>query len=177
MANYYSRTVITECVLLTDELVSILEARGADVCVEGVKETVLDGLANDRVPLSSYSVVWSEGWTDPCDDADEFLVDYAFWDEERIDNASPEFRKLVISSEAVILREIAKVNPQKTYIEMQSSWSCSKMRLDGFGGSGLIVSLKGYLYITSNDYCIDEDGVIAPRSVFSPWDELEDPEG
>jgi hypothetical protein len=174
VANYYTRTVLTETVLLTEDLASILVARGAQLYEEdGKGENVLDGIVNERPPLKRYSVVFEDGWTDPCDDVDEFLIDYAGWDDEDAENASPEFRKLVIEDEHVILREILKVNDDKQEIDMQSGWGCSKMRLDGFGGSGLIVNRKGYLYLTSSHYEIDADGTIKHAGGFVSWDEYD----
>jgi hypothetical protein len=45
------------------------------------------------------------------------------------------------------------------------------MRLDGFGGSGLIVNRKGYLYLTTSHYEIGDDGVIEPSGKFVFWDD------
>jgi len=174
MANYYTRTVITQPFLLTGDLVSVLKARGASLYPEGEGETVLDGIVNERPPLTSYSIVFDDGWTEPCEDVDEFLVDYCGWDDEDCEKASPEFRALVVKSEHEILREIIKVNPQKEEIVEQSSWGCSKMRLDGFGGTGLIVNRKGFLYITTHDFTVDADGTIKPGSEFVSWKEFDE---
>jgi len=169
MANYYTRTVLTESVLLTEDLHAVLRARGATIYEESAPETVLDGIVHERMPLGKYSVVFEDGWTCPCEDVDEFLVEYAGWDDDDAANLSPEARELVLADEPFILHEILKLNPELDHINMQSAWGCSKMRLDGFGGSGLIVNRKGYLYLTSNHYEIDEDGVIEPSGKFRFW--------
>jgi hypothetical protein len=57
------------------------------------------------------------------------------------------------------------------HIEQQSSWSCSKMRLDGFGGSGLIVTRKGYLYLTTTRFEIEEDGTVKFGGEFITWED------
>jgi hypothetical protein len=174
MANYYTRTVITETFLLTEELVSVLSARGAAVYSEGEKETVLDAIVAERPPLSRFSIVFEDGWVEPCDDVDEFLIEYAGWSSDKVEeHYSESFRELVVAGEAAILLEILKLNPDREHIEMQASWSCSKMRLDGFGGSGVIVNRKGYLYLTTTQYEIDEDGVIEPSGKFVFWDDEE----
>ena len=172
MADYYTRTVITAPVLLSPDLVAVLNARGAALdCIS--EETVLDGIVAERMPLGEYYVTFADGWTEPCDDVDEFLIEYAGWDEADAEAASPEIRELMVADDADILHEILKLNPEMDHIEQQSSWSCSKMRLDGFGGSGLIVTRKGYLYLTTSHFEIDEDGVAAYAGGFKLWESEE----
>ena len=170
MADYYTRTVITDSVLLTTDLVAVLNARGASLDCEE-EETVLDGIVHERMPLGLYTVAFERGWNATCEDVDEFLIEYANWDEADVLAASDELRKMAVASELDILREILKLNPEAESIDMQSSWSCSKMRLDGFGGSGLILTKLGFLYITSSDYAIAEDGSICQGSAFTTWEE------
>jgi len=173
MANYYTRSVITGPVLLSPNLVAVLSARGAELdCIE--EETVLDGIVAERMPLGLYTVAFENGWTDPCEDVDEFLIEYAGWDDADVEAATTEFRELVIADEVDILREVLKLNPDADCIDMQSSWSCSKMRLDGFGGSGLILTKLGFLYITSSNYAIAEDGSLCLASAFTPWEEYDE---
>jgi hypothetical protein len=43
------------------------------------------------------------------------------------------------------------------------------MRTDGFGGSSLHVTRKGYLYLTTTDVVIDEDGTCRHAGKFEPW--------
>lgn len=167
MANYYTRTVITEPVLLTSDLSDLLTARGAELYPEGQHETVLDGIVHERPPLTSYSVVFEDGWNNQYEDFEEWEYDHG----EDGDTHSDEFKRLFELGEHEILREIIKVNPDKAEIVMQSSWSCSKMRLDGFGGSGLIVNRKGYLYLTTSHYVVEADGTIKPGAEFVTWDE------
>jgi len=169
MADYYSQTTLREVVLLTDELVSALKARGADLGPEGEQESVLDGIVNERPPLSRFTVVWSEGWTHACEDVDEFLVEYVGWDEADVEKASPEFRRLVVLPEEDLLHEILKLNPDIELLEMNEAWTCSKMRLDGFGGRSLVVNRKGYLHIGTGRYHVDEDDVICPDNAFKFW--------
>lgn len=175
MANYYSHTVITDCYKLDEDLIAALEARGASCHPEGGEdETVLDGIVNERPPLKSYSIVWEEGWTEPCDDVDEFLVEYVGWDDEDVEKASPRFRELVLLSEPDMLHEILKLNPDADAVQMQEAWGCSKMRLDGFGGRSLTVTQKGYLYLCTGSVEINEDGTIVPGSKFTPWKDTDE---
>lgn len=171
MANYYTRTVITEPFLLTDDLRDVLTARGGELYPEGEKETVLDGIVHERPPLSSYSIVFEDGWNNQWDDVNEYIDDML--DDEEANGLSDEFKRMFEMEEHEILREILKVNPARGHIEEQNSWGCSKMRLDGFGGSGLIVNRKGFLYITSSNYEIDEDGIIQAGGSFTFWEEYD----
>lgn len=178
MADYYTQTVLTEPVYLTEELYGVLTLLQADITPAGDTETVLDGIVRERPPLTKYYVTFPEGWRTACgEDVDEFLVEHLDLGEEEIEALSDKFREMIVMDEPELLREIIKLNPEMEHIEMQSSWSCSKMRLDGFGGSGLIVNRKGYLYLTTTHYEIDEDGVIEHAGGFKFWEpEAEQPE-
>lgn len=174
MANYYTRSVITDTFLLTPEMSTALTFRGAAVDPEGPGETVLDGMVNERPPLRSYSITFEDGWNDlveSYESVDEWIKDEG----ERPEDWNDEAKRLLWLDKEDLLHEVLKVNPDKDVIEMQSAWSCSKMRLDGFGGSGLIVTRKGYLYLTSTHYEVDEGGTIKPCGEFRAWaDEQED---
>lgn len=168
MANYYTRTVITESVLLTDALHSVLLVRGAQAECEGPSETILDALAFGREEiLNSYYVTFENGWNNQWDSVDEYIDDEL----DEGESVSDEFRRLFEMEEHEILLEILKINPMQDHIVEQSSWSCSKMRADGFGGSGLIVNRKGFLYITTSNYQIRDDGEIIHGGTFTPWEE------
>lgn len=169
MADYYSRSVITEQAKLTKTMARVLEARGATLYEEG-KENILDGLASGRVPLTTYAIVFGEGWSNCYETADEWAEDYGDEDEDITD----EFRELFEMSEENLMHEILKINPDLDSLESQCGWSCSKMRLDGFGGSSVIVTRKGYLYITTTNFEVEEDGTIKPGNVFHAWDEEDD---
>lgn len=173
MADYYTQTVITDTFLLTEEMRDALDARGAEVYAEGPGETILDGLVNERPPLREHSIAFQEGWSDLVESygsVDEWIEDEGHDPEDWNDEAK---RLLWLDKEDFLL-EILKVNPDKDQIEMQSAWSCNKMRLDGFGGSGLIVTRKGYLYLTSTHYQVDEDGTIKHAGGFQAWADEQD---
>jgi hypothetical protein len=167
VADYYTREVVTEPVNLTKEMQQVLTLRGAEVSVTGkgcVLESMVTGNLTDECVVS-----FEEGWND--NDPEELIE----WHEPEIADADkPEFVRLLALDKHEFFREVLKVDTEADHITLQSSWSCSKMRLDGFGGSGLIVNREGFLYITTCDYTIDDDGVISPRSIFSPWEELDE---
>ena len=168
MANYYTRTTLDKVVGLTTDLHDVFERRGGTLYSEGEEETVLDGIVAERPPMTSYSLVFEEGVTGLYTDTLE--EELAEMDIEPGD-VSDEFKRLIMLDEAELLLEILKLNPEIDELDLQSAFSCSKMRIDGFGGSGLIVNRKGYLYITTSDYEIDEDGIIQARAAFRFWDD------
>jgi hypothetical protein len=171
MADYYSRTVICETLLLTDDQQRALELVGASMDPMGGDETILDGIVNERPPLKEYYVYFPNGWTNACEDVDEFLIEYAGLDDEEAAEVSAEARRLVVLQEPDLLREVLKVNPDLDVIQMQESWSCSKMRPDGFGGRSLWLNRKGYLYVCTSQVEIDEDGIIENPSSFHLWED------
>jgi len=166
VANYNTREVVTTPVNLTKVMQQVLTLRGAgiDVIGEGcVLESMVTGKLSDEC-----TVAFEEGWSD--NDPEELIE----WHEPEVsDEDKPEFDRLLALDKHEFFREVLKVD-EADHIDLQSSWSCSKMRLDGFGGSGLIVNRTGFLYITTCDFTISDDGEIAPRSVFSPWEELDE---
>ena len=166
MADYYTRTTLDKVVGLTSDLHDVLEGRGATLYLEGEAETVLDGIVAERPPIASYAVVCEEGLRGVFDDTVEGCLAEMDIDP---DSVSDEFKRLVMLDEAELLLEILKINPEIDELDLQSAHTCSKMRLDGFGGSAVIVSRTGYLYIHTQAYEIDEDGVIQSRTAFRFW--------
>ena len=167
MADYYTREVVTTTINLTELMRSVLGLRGADIDVVD-EANVLDSIVSGAL-LSECAVSFESGWND--NDPEELIE----WHEPEVsDEDKPEFDRLLALEKHEFFREVLKVDLEADHIDLQSSWSCSKMRLDGFGGSGLIVNRKGFLYITTCDFTISDDGEIAPRSVFSPWEELDE---
>jgi hypothetical protein len=166
MADYNTTEVVTTSINLTKVMQQVLKLRGAEIDVIGegcVLESMVTGKLTDEC-----TVGFEEGWND--NDADELIE----WHEPEIsDTDKPEFDRLLDLSKHEFFREVLKVD-EGDHIALQAAWTCSKMRLDGFGGSGLIVNRKGFLYITTSDFIINDDGVIASRSVFSPWEELDE---
>lgn len=181
MADYFSATVLTAPVLLNESLYVALTHRQADIEVCGEAETVLDGLVHEREPLCHYTVVWPTGWLHACDDADEFFVEYCGLDDEDIEQISDEVRRLVVMEEQDLLHEILKINPDLTYIEMQEAHTCSRMRLDGYSGSSIHVTRKGFMIVNTRDVMVSEEGEISFGGEFiewgqEPWKEDEDVE-
>lgn len=171
MADYYSQTTLTAQVLLTQTLVAVLEARGASLYPDGDGETVLDSLVTGQAPRRLYGVVWDGGWNNPCGlTVEDFMEDR----ELDPDDTSEEVKALLLSEDEDILHEILKINPDIDLLEMTEAWTCSKMRLDGFGGRSLMVNRTGYLHIGTTRFHVDEDGVIEPDNAFKFWkDETE----
>jgi len=170
MADYYTRTVLTGPVPLTDAMLTVVSARGADTTLE-IEEGILDAITQERLPLKTYHVSFEDGWRSQySDNPDEEIEELGIDDED----VTEEIKRLVMLDEADFFHESLLLDPSIESIEIQSSWGCSKMRLDGFGGSGLILTKKGYLCIITTDFTISDDGVIALRSVFSPWEELDE---
>ena len=168
MANYYTRTTLDKIVGLTSDLHDVLERRGGTLYLEGEEETVLDGIVAERPPMTSYAVVFEEGLTGVFDETVEGCLEELDIDP---DSVTDEFKRLFMLDEAELLLEMLKLNPEIQELDLQSAHTCSKMRLDAFGGSGVIVNRTGYLYINTSDYEIDEDGIIQSRSAFRFWDD------
>lgn len=168
MANYYRRTVITEPMNIDEDLEVALESRGATLHLEGVRETVLDGIARERPPLTRFAIVFEDGWQDTWgEDVDEFVRDHADLDPS---NVSDRAKAIIMMAEENILHEILKLNPDQDLIQMQESWSCSKMRLDGFGGRSTWVTREGYLDVCTSNVEVDVDGTIQLASQFTTWE-------
>ena len=174
MADYYTKEVITSPINLTPLLEKVLVTRGAEIYREG-NETVLDHLVAGQ-EIYECCVTFSEGWTEgDCGD----LEDFGSFDPDDFDDPEEleEFKRLADMDKPFLFHEILKVNPDQTYIELQASWSCNKMRLDGFGGSSLHVTKKGYLYVTTTNVSISEDGIPEFDGKFVSWDDASaDPE-
>ena len=169
MADYYTRTVITGAIPLTDEMLAVVEARSATVYPQD-EEGILDALANVRQPLKTYHVVFEDGWLSQfSNDVDEEIGELGIEDD-----VSDEFKRLIMLDEADFLHESLKLSETLDHIEMQSGFGCSEMRLDGFGGSGLIVTRKGYLYITTSNWELNGDGTAEHRGKFHPWEDADD---
>lgn len=168
MADYYTKTTLREVVLLSDDLNDALSARGATTYPEGEGETILDGIVAERPPLSKFSVVFEDGLTSVYSDNPEEMMEQCGLDPEDTD-ANDEFKRFLVMEEEYLLREILKINPDTNSLELSSSHSCSKMRLDGFGGSSLHVTRKGWLAVSTGYVDIDDDGTINYRGEFHPW--------
>jgi len=173
MADYYSQTTLTEEVLLTQDLATVLSARGATLHPAGDEETALDALVTGQMPRRLYAVVWEEGWRNSCGETLEDFIEEIELEEK---DATDGVKALLLLEEEDILHEVLKINPDLDLLEMNEAYTCSKMRLDGFGGRSLIVNRKGYLYIGTSGYHVDEDDVICPDNAFKFWkDEQPDP--
>lgn len=170
MADYYSQTTLTQEVLLTQDLATVLTARGATLYPGSDGETVLDALVTGEMPRRLYAVVWPEGWRNSCGDT---LEDFMEEIELEEDDATETVKAHLIAEEEDILHEVLKINPDIEMLEMNEAWTCSKMRLDGFGGRSLVVNRKGYLHIGTHRYHVDEDGVICPDNAFKFWKDEE----
>jgi hypothetical protein len=170
--HVYTKTTLDKVVGLTTDLHDVFERRGATLYLEGEEETVLDGIVAERPPMSSYAVVFEEGLTGLYTDTlEEELVEMDIEPGE----VSDEFKRLIMLDGAELLLEILKLNPEIEELDLQSAsfkrFNSSVSRLDGFGGSGLIVNRKGYLCIATSNYEIDEDGIIQARAAFRFWDD------
>ncbi len=168
MADYYTRTTLREVVGLTPDLRDALNARGATLHNEGEEETILDGIVHDRPPLTSYAVVFDDGMTDVYSTDPEEMMDEFNLDPKETND---EVRRLLVMESEDLLYEILKLNPDINSLELSSSHNCSKMRLDGFGGSSLHVTRKGWLQVSTGYVTIDDDGGISYAGEFYPWDD------
>lgn len=171
MADYYSKTVITTPVLLTENLVAALSAMGGDLWSDDAsEETVLDGIVHGRPPLKRYYVTFPDGWSELVNQFDS-IVDACADKDIALDECDEELRRLLWLDEPELLREVLLVNPDLTVIELQTGLDCSRMRLDGFGGRGLHVTRKGYLYIDTGSVEVAEDGTVRHLPQFVNWGE------
>jgi hypothetical protein len=166
MADYFTQEVVTEPALITTIMEEVLVLRGAELYPDG-DENALDHLVSG-VQARTHSIGFEEGWRDG---GPSELIE---WHEPDLDHLSDEDRKefdrLLAMGKADFFHEVLKINPKKTNIELQAAWTCSKMRLDGFGGSGLFISRKGYLYVTTCRAAVDDDGTIRNLNEFTPWE-------
>jgi len=168
MADYYSKGTIRPFVNLNAMLYKALETQGASFEVTDDSETVLDGIIKERPPMTEYYIYFEESWSDG-----QGSEEYLEWAET--DDLSPEdlteFTRLLDLQMEDLLHEILKLNPEVEEIEHQCAHSCSKMRPDGFSGTGLIVNRKGWLYINTGSWEVDADGSIRSTAAFHPWDD------
>ena len=168
MANYYSQGVITVPVFLNEDLYVTLTHRGADLEDAGQKETALDGIVHERPPLGLFTVAFPVGWRCTPDDADEFFVETCDLDDDEIEALSAEVRRLVVLPEPHLMLEILKVNPELEFLAYREANTCSRMRLDGFGGGSVTVTRKGWLETGSHSVKVT-DGVVEVTSKFQEW--------
>ena len=169
MADYYSQGVIDGDFLLSTALVTVLSAQNAKLYSEEDGETVLDGIVNERTPLKSYSIVFGEGW-DCWDGRYENLEEATDFEDTNLDKWSDETKRLAMLSMEDLLHEILKVNPEAHSIDYKEAHTCSKMRFDGFGGMGVFVTRKGYLYIHTGRAEVEDDGTIKFGGEFRSWE-------
>lgn len=168
MADYYSKGTIRPFVQLTDLLYKALETQGASFEVIDSSETVLDGIIKERMPMTQYYVYFEESWSDG-QGSEEYLEWTDTEDMEPEDLV--EFTRLLDLQQEDLLLEILKLNPEVEEVEHQCAHSCSKMRPDGFSGTGLIVNRKGWLYINTGSWEVDEDGIIQSTAAFKFWEQ------
>jgi len=168
MADYYSRTVIKTFVNLPPLIYRALELQGASLETTGESdETVLDGIVHERPPMSQYYVYFDESWSEGM--GSEEYLEWADTDDLSADDLA-EFTRLLDLESQDLLHEILKLNPELEEIEVQCSYSCSRMRPDGFGGHCLIVNKKGWFFNSSNGWKADEDGIIEATGAFTMWE-------
>jgi hypothetical protein len=175
MADYFSQGVLTEGVYLTPAMVDVIERIcDGETYATGNDQTVLDGMVNGQMPLNEYHVTFESGWDDACAHYEwEELLDWKGIDDHDLEDLDDvdEFKRLALLDQAKFMREILKVNPEKASLHYEAAHTCSRMRLDGFGGSSVTVTRKGYMYKSTNYPTIDEDGTISDVPNFTPWDE------
>lgn len=171
MADYYSPTVFTSDVGLTRPLYKALELQGANFHPTGNDETVLDGIVHGRPPVTGYHITFQEGWNDGMEAAD-YLEDVDI--DELMKELGPEdfdkFKELLDCDQTDLLYHILEANPEMQEIEVQCGFACSKMRLDGYGGYGIIANRKGYLFNCTTGWEIEKDGTITPTAKFIEWE-------
>lgn len=168
MADYFTQTVISHAHYLTQDMADVLEARGAELDPTGEERTILDSLAGKGIPAKEYHITFSEGWNDWPEEFEEWAEDYAADDPN---NYSEGFKELFELDRANFLYQVLLLDPEAVAVEVQESQSCSKMRTDGFGGSSLTVTRKGYLFLYTGNIEIDDDGTIRSGAKFVPWDD------
>jgi len=164
MANYYTREVVTKPLMLTDLMVSVLQMRGAEV--EKIDESnVLDSIVAGQM-LYECIITFESGWDD--NEPEELLE---WHDPETTDEDKAEFDRLLAMEKIDFFREVLKVNSDANSIQLQAAWTCDRMRLDGFGGSSCHISRKGYMYVSTTDVDVDDDGTFHAGAQFYPWEE------
>lgn len=136
MANNYAQGTLNEVVHLTDKLVMALVGTGARVESNGVPGSQEE---------TSY-VVWDESFQEDVD----MRVEMADDDDVSVLDHLP-IEQLFRSIFAV------KGNEDIKFFVVEFAYTCDKMRLGEFGGSGLYVTRDQYLWIGSHSADI-EDG-------------------
>lgn len=171
MADYFSPTVFTAAIGLTNILRHALEIQGASFEEAEEPETALDGLANGRLPLSFHYVSFSEGWNDgqDADEMLEYIDDIDAVEKELGPEGFNTLKEMLNGDQTDMVYHILEANPDMEMVDVQCGFSCSRMRLDGYGGYGLIANRKGYLFNCSTGYMVEADGTIKPTGEFIEW--------
>jgi hypothetical protein len=148
MADYFSTSILTDHVVLTEELKAELEGEepgtgeGRAKCQfvgkveKSAVELVVDGV-EEKPALVLYHVSW----------------------ESSEDGSFPS-----TEGGAELLRRILLLNPQLSFLKVNTGYSCNALRAEGFGGWSLTVTSEEWLYIGSDDSIVDpETGKITAR--------------
>jgi len=144
MANSYnSATMYPTDLHLSKMHVAFLEASYADL---------------DKNPDGTYYVYWEDNFQEaPGQHPDQTALQEAL-SEKRITSDEAEF--LANSTFEGMLRRILQNNPNHTYLRVEGSFSCSKMRPGSFGGQVLVVTRTHYAWMGTWDLRVSSDNKI-----------------
>lgn len=168
MANYNTHEVVTHPVRLTAAMKEVLTNHRGAILYQVQEANALDGLV-DGALLHTYHITFENGWADLEDDLEEGDDENDGEENEEEPANRAEVLGLRCLSKEDFFHEVLKVNPDLSHIELQAAWTCSRMRLDGFGGSSLHVTRKGFLYVTTTNVVVKEDGTALLGSTFTPF--------
>jgi hypothetical protein len=165
MADYYSPTIVQPSIPLTD--ISPLE----QILLEGMFETELDDgklylFSNDGpsdqpvlpAPLLRKAFVASVGFESQIAAIIGEALDKTDLDAENID------LDLTCESREFILQDIVRRSATLGSITVETSFMCSRMRPDGFGGCATFITAETITGISTKDFLEHSLGQTPPKS-------------
>ncbi len=158
MADFYSQATLTPGVRLTKAMRHVIGLTNGSYEVESKGSLLEDVAAGEEDSNTVYYVYWEDGFSTPDEGEVEERIGAGDFPEGTPEAA--EFRrlaKLVIEDKTEhFLREVLLHNPEVKHLELHKSYTCSKMRDDGFGGEGIYVTRKQFGIVCDKSLVVDE---------------------